>query len=75
MGRRDTFPLVDRLVPGGLTDYLRAARTPADKRSHEDIAVELLTEHDIKVSTETVRRWCQRVGADPSPTEPAEQAS
>lgn len=71
MGRRDTFPLVDRLVPGGLSDFLRAARQLEDKRSHEDIAVELLTEHDIKVSAETVRRWCRRVGADPSPTEAA----
>lgn len=66
MGRRDTFPLVDRLVPGGLTDYLRAARRDEPKRSHEGIAFELATEHDIKVSAETVRRWCQRVEADPS---------
>ena len=71
MGRRDTFPLVDRLVPGGLTDYLRAARCADPKRSHEDIAFELRTQHDIKVSTETVRRWCRRVEADPSPTEGA----
>ena len=71
MGRRDTFPLVDRLVPGGLAGFLHAARHPNEKRSHEDIAIELLTEHDIKVSAETVRRWCRRVGADPSPTEGA----
>lgn len=71
MGRRDTFPLVDRLVPGGLADFLQAARDVDDRQSHEDIAIALLTEHDIKVSAETVRRWCQRVGADPSPTEAA----
>lgn len=68
MGRRDTFPLVDRLVPGGLEEFLNSRRAEP-KRSHEDIAFELASEHDIKVSTETVRRWCRRVGADPSPTD------
>lgn len=70
MGRRDTFPLVDRLVPGGLAAFLAAARAEP-KRSHEDIAFDLATEHDIKVSAETVRRWCQRTGADPAPSEGA----
>ena len=60
MAQRDSFPLVDRLVPGGLTDFLHAARPD---QSFEDIAFTLRTEHDIEVSTETVRKWAKRVGA------------
>ena len=63
MPRNDTFPLVDRLVPEGLTDYLTAARKAKD--SHETIAFRLRDEHDIKVSADTVRQWCRRTGADP----------
>lgn len=62
VARTDTFPLVDRLVPGGLAEYLTAARRDSD--SFEDIAFHLRRDHDIKVSGETVRRWCIRVGAD-----------
>ena len=66
MARNDSFPLIDRLVPDGLATYLTAARKAKD--SHETIAFRLRNEHDIKVSAETVRKWCRRTGADPSPT-------
>lgn len=69
VARRDTFPLVDRLVPGGLAAFLAAAR--ADDESHETIAFRLRTEHDLEVSGETVRKWCRRTGADRSPAEGA----
>lgn len=69
MARTDTFPLVDRLVPGGLTDFLAVAR--GEGQSHETIAFRLRSEHDITVSSETVRQWCKRTGADPEPTEGA----
>ena len=69
MARTDTFPLVDRLVPGGLTEYLTAAK--AEGHSAETIAYRLRTEHDITVSAETARKWCIRVGA----VEPTEAAS
>lgn len=61
MAPTDTFPLVDRLVPGGLTEYLTAARCSGD--SFETIAYRLRAEHDIPVSSETARKWCVRVGA------------
>jgi intein-encoded DNA endonuclease-like protein len=54
----DTFPLADRLVPGGLTAYLAAARDAGD--SYETIAYRLRSEHDITVSAETARKWCNR---------------
>lgn len=63
MPRNDSFPLVDRIVPGGLAAYLTAAREADD--SYETIAYRLRSEHDIKVSGETARKWCKRVGADP----------
>lgn len=73
MPRSDIFPLADRLVPGGLAEYLTAAR--AEGQSHENITFRLRDEHDIKVSTETVRKWCRRTGADSSPTDTAGDAA
>lgn len=64
MAATDTFPLIDRIVPGGLARYLIAAR--AEKDSYESIAYRLRHEHEIVVSAETVRKWCQRVDAEPS---------
>lgn len=58
MAATDTYPLVDRLVHGGLPAFLAAARSAGD--SHETIAYRLRTEHDITVTAETVRKWCQR---------------
>ncbi len=67
MPATDTFPLIDRLVPGGLAGFLAAARAAGE--SHETIAFRLRSEHDIPVSSETVRKWCQRT------EEPSEKAS
>lgn len=62
MARNDTFPLIDRLVPGGLKEFLSTAR--GEGESCESIAYTLRHDHDIVVSTETVRKWCHRVGAE-----------
>lgn len=59
----DTFPLADRLVPGGLVAFLNAARDAGD--SFETIAFRLRSEHQIQVSAETARKWCAR----PAPSE------
>lgn len=58
MAPTDTFPLVDRLIPGGLAPWLTSAR--ADGDSYETIAFRLRSEHDITVSSETVRSWVLR---------------
>lgn len=58
MAATDTYPLVDRLIPGGLPSWLIAARDEGD--SFEAIARRLATDHDITVSTETVRKWVAR---------------
>lgn len=60
MAATDTYPLVDRLVEGGLPAFLNAAREAGD--SHETIAFRLRAEHDITVSIETVRKWVLRAG-------------
>lgn len=65
----DTFPLVDRLIPGGLADWLGTARDAGD--SFETIAFRLRSEHDITVSSETVRGWCARALPTSGPTEKA----
>lgn len=59
MPATDTYPLVDRIVTGGLPAFLTEAREAGE--SHETIAYRLRSEHDITVSAETVRKWCARV--------------
>lgn len=61
MPATDTYPLVDRIVPGGLEKYLADARGAGE--SYETIAFSLRRDHDITVGAETVRRWCDRTGA------------
>lgn len=61
MAATDTYPLVDRLIPGGLSAWLAAARERGD--SYETIAFRLGAEHDIRVGAETVRRWCARAAS------------
>lgn len=65
MAPTDTSLLVDRIIPGGLSAYLCAAR--ADGLTFAKIAYRLQAEHDIEVTQETVRRWC----ADRVPAEEA----
>lgn len=61
MPRPDLFPFVDRLVEGGLTEYLRKARGKGE--SFHRISSRLAEEHDVPVSVETIRRWCAIAGA------------
>lgn len=53
-------PLVDRLIPGGLEQFLRDARTSG--QSGQTIAGRLAAEHDISVSVQTVLTWCDDYG-------------
>lgn len=56
MAPTDTRALIDRLIPGGLDAFLTSARSNGE--TFGDIAFRLRAEHDIKVTQETVRRWC-----------------
>ena len=49
------YSLLDRLLEGTLDDRLRQWK--ADGLSLASITKRLHTEHDIDVSTDTVRRW------------------
>jgi intein-encoded DNA endonuclease-like protein len=49
------YPLVDRLFNGQLDERLREWRGAG--QSYDEIVFRLRTEHDINVSSETVRRW------------------
>lgn len=59
MAATDTYPLINRIVPGGLDAFLSGAR--AEGLSHEQIAYRLRSQHDIEISAETIRKWCQRL--------------
>jgi len=50
-------PLVDRILDGKLDAELLARRDAGD--SYLTIGRWLDGEHDIQVTTETVRKWCQ----------------
>jgi hypothetical protein len=54
----DTYPLVDRIIPGGLAAWLEDAKS--DGQSPAEMARRLHSEHDLVVSQDTVRRWCTR---------------
>ena len=75
MAPTDTSKLVDRIIPGGLSPYLAAARSAGE--TYATITFRLRIEHDIEVTQETVRRWCQspEVEALLSPAEPSEAVS
>lgn len=55
MGRRPQHLLVDRLLKGRLAESLTAWRD--EGLSFESMAFRLHAEHDIEVTSETVRRW------------------
>lgn len=59
-----TFHLYDRIVGGDLADRLTAWR--AEGLSLAEITYRLRAEHDVKVSTTTVHRWCRDL-AIPTP--------
>lgn len=62
MAPTDTFQLVYRIVPGGLSAFLETARD--DGQSYRTIAARLLSEHEVDVTSETIRQWCGRPKAD-----------
>lgn len=55
MARPSTLPLVDRILNGGLADFIGTARNAG--HSYERIAKMLYEEHAIDVTGETVRKW------------------
>jgi hypothetical protein len=65
--RRHVFDLVDQALGGRLADELRDRRAEGD--SYADVAAWLLSAHGVRVSPETLRRWCLEFGlnaaADP----------
>lgn len=58
--RTSSFPLYDRLIPGGLRPLL--ASLAAEGLSMEDITYKLRSEHEVTVSKATVRRWLDDCG-------------
>lgn len=50
------YPLLDRLLDGNLAEQLRVWRTD-ERLSYDAICKRLLVQHDVDVSTDTVRRW------------------
>lgn len=67
MARTSTFPLADLAMGGELADFLRAARDRKD--SFETIAFTLRRDHDLVVSTATIRRWCDALAPEESASE------
>lgn len=62
MPQSGTYPLVDRILDGHLADRLRSWRH--EGWSFQRIADELRDEHDVRVSDETIRRWCSLDGGE-----------
>lgn len=60
MARRPLFPLYDRILDGKLAALLTGWR--AEGLSHEEITGRLRSDHEIVVTSETVRRWCRDLG-------------
>lgn len=59
MARTSTYPLVDRLLDGKLAETLIAWDDQGD--GVEEITYRLRSEHDVVLSTSTVRRWLDRI--------------
>ena len=59
MARTSTYPLVDRLLDGKLAETLSAWEAQGD--GIEEITYRLRSEHDVVLSTSTVRRWLEKV--------------
>lgn len=71
MATPSTSKLVDRIIPGGLDEFLILARGNGD--SYSAIASRLFHEHDVAVTPPTVRKWCRdRNIPDPASSEKAE---
>lgn len=63
MAQGTTFPLVDRILDGTLAERLEAWRS--EGMTFEDIAFQLRSEYDVKVSVATVCRWLAGTPAGP----------
>lgn len=55
MARRSLYPLVDRLLDGGLAEFIATRR--AEGQSFETIARDLQAEHDVVITGQTVSDW------------------
>ena len=55
------YPLLDRVLDGKLADLLREWRS-GERMSYAAISRRLLLEHEVTVSTDTVRRWLDELG-------------
>lgn len=62
MARTASLPFVERLLDGTLEPELRRRRGLPE--SFENIARWLANDHDIDVSSATVRRWCIEYGIE-----------
>lgn len=58
MARTSTYPLVDRLLDGKLAETLTAWNDQG--AGVEEITYRLRSEHDVILSTSTVRRWLEK---------------
>lgn len=70
MARINGLLLAERLIPGGVADYLQALRDQG--LAWDAVARRLENEHDITVTSETVRTWARQLDIPTStPREPA----
>lgn len=61
-GRQPLLPLVDRLLKGKLAPTLQGWRD--EGLSFAAMARRLEDDHDVIVTDETVRRWCDELGVE-----------
>lgn len=60
MASTSTIPLVDRLIPGGLEQFLRDTRGNGD--SLQTVVRKLYEEHGITKAPPTIAEWCKAYG-------------
>ena len=52
--------MADRVLEGSLVEFMRAAY--AESRSWEEVSRRLLTQHNVVVTGQTLRKWAQELG-------------
>lgn len=60
MASTSTLPLVDRLIPGGLEQFLAETRGRGD--SFQTVVLKLREQHGITRSAPTIKEWCEHYG-------------
>lgn len=60
--RSSQYRMADRVLEGHLADFMRTSY--ADSGSWEEVARQLLIEHSIIVSGQTLRRWAKELGLE-----------